>query len=220
MKLVIVGGKKVVYFLAKDFISKGYDVAIVNKDPDYCRSLSQKLNALIINGDASKQDVLAQAEADKADAILALTGNDSDNLFICQLAQKKFEIENTFAMVNNPDNEEIFKKLGIETIFNTTRLLSLLIEQRVETSDVSNLLSIEEGRVNISQVILDEDSPVLGQSLKEINLPEDIVFGCVIRGEEVLIPRGNTRLLAGDKVLLITLPERQAEAFSALTSEN
>lgn len=219
MRIIIVGGGKVVYHLTKKFTAKGYEVAVINNDKEYCEMLARETNSLIIYGDGSRTEFLSQAEARKADAILALTDNDPDNLFICQLAQKEFGISQTFSVVNNPDNEEIFKSLGVETIFNTTKLISLLIEQRVEVSDVNNLLSIEEGRISISQVILKSTSPVLGKTVRELNLPHDIVFGCVIRDENVLIPNGNTELLEGDKVLIITLPEKQGQAFSVLSGE-
>ncbi|ADL12883.1 potassium channel family protein [Acetohalobium arabaticum] len=219
MRIIIVGGGKVVYHLTKNFTAKGYEVAIINKDKDYCKMLARETNSLAICGDGSKPEYLAQAEARKTDAVLALTGSDPDNLFICQLAQKEFGIPQTFSVVNNPDNEEIFKSLGVETIFNTTKLISLLIEQRVEISDVNNLLSIEEGRISISQVVLKSTSPVLGKTVRELDLPHDIVFGCVIREENVLIPHGDTKLLEGDKVLIITLPEKQGQAFSVLSGE-
>ncbi|MGM0508209.1 MAG: potassium channel family protein [Fusobacteriota bacterium] len=219
MDIIIVGGGKVIYYLTKNFIAKGYNVVVINKDKKYCKVLARDLNCIVINGDASKKEFLRQAEASKADAIISLTGDDPSNLFICQLASKEFGVPSTFSVVNNPDNEEIFKKLGVETIFNTTKLISLLIEQRVEVADVNNLLSIEEGKINVSQVILKEKSPVINMKLSEIDLPRDIVFGCVIRGEEVIIPRGDTKLLENDKILIITLPEKQAEAFSALTGD-
>ncbi|MGM0500906.1 MAG: potassium channel family protein [Bacillota bacterium] len=219
MRIIIVGGGKVVYHLAKNFAAKGYQVVIINKNKKYCRTLARDLKAIIIHGDGSNPAILKEAEANQADIILALTSDDPDNLFICQLAQKEYGIPKTFSIVNNPDNEEIFKNLGVETIFNTTKLISLLIEQRVEVADVNNLLSIEEGKVSISQVHLQEDSPVLGKTVRELNLPHDIVFGCVIRGEDVLIPKGDTKMVKGDKVLIITLPENQAEAFEVLSAE-
>lgn len=219
MKIIIVGGGKVVYHLAKNFTAKGYQVVIINKDKDYCQRISRDLKGVIMHGDGSNPSILREAEANKADTILALTSNDPDNLFICQLAQKEFGIPKTFSIVNNPDNEEIFKSLGVETIFNTTKLITLLIEQRVEVADVNNLLSIEEGKVSISQVHLQPDSPVLGKTVRDLDLPHDIVFGCVIRDEEVLIPKGDTKLLVEDKVLIITLPEKQAEAFAVLSGE-
>ncbi|MBM7555759.1 potassium channel family protein [Halanaerobacter jeridensis] len=219
MRIIIVGGGKVVYHLAKNFTAKGYQVVIINKDKEYCDILARDLKGVIIHGDGSQPATLREAEANKSDIILALTSNDPDNLFICQLAQKEFGIPKTFSIVNNPDNEEIFKNLGVETIFNTTKLISLLIEQRVEVADVNNLLSIEEGKVSISQIHLQETSPVLGKTVRELDLPHDIVFGCVIRGDDVLIPKGDTKLLEDDKVLIITLPEKQAEAFEVLSGE-
>ena len=219
MRIIIVGGGKVVYHLAKNFAAKGYQIVIINKDKNYCQTLARDLKGTIIHGDGSDPSTLQEAEANKADIILALTSNDPDNLFICQLAQREYGIPKTFSIVNNPDNEEIFKNLGVETIFNTTKLISLLIEQRVEVADVNNLLSIEEGKVSISQVHLKANSPVLGKTVRELDLPHDIVFGCVIREDEVLIPKGDTKLNKGDKVLIITLPEKQAEAFEVLSGE-
>ncbi|MCF8000663.1 MAG: NAD-binding protein [Halanaerobiales bacterium] len=219
MRIIIVGDGKVTYHLIKNFIAKGYEVSIINDNKEYCDYIASKTNALVIKGDGTNPYFLDQAGANKADIILALTNNDPNNLFICQEAKNYFEIPKTFSVLNNPDNEEIFKQLGVETVFNTTKLISILIEQRVEVSNVSNLISIEEGRLNISQIVLQEDSPIIGKSLREIDLPHDIVFGCIIRDDQVLIPKGDTKLLAGDKTLIITLPEKQAEAFEVLIGE-
>lgn len=219
MRIIIVGDGKVTYHLIKKFIAKGYEVSVINDDKRYCDYIASKTNALVIKGDGTNPYFLDQAGANKADIILALTDNDPNNLFICQVGKNYFEIPKTFSVINNPDNEEIFKKLGVETIFNTTKLISILIEQRVEVSNVSNLISIEEGRLNISQIVLQEDSPIIGKTLREIDLPHDIVFGCIIRDDQVLIPKGDTKLLAGDKTLIITLPEKQAKAFKVLIGE-
>ncbi|MCF8008397.1 MAG: TrkA family potassium uptake protein [Halanaerobiales bacterium] len=219
MRIIIIGDGKVTYHLIKKFIAKGYEVSIINPEQEYCDYIASKTNALVIKGDGTNPYSLKQAGAMKADIILALTDNDPNNLFICQVAKNHFQIPKTFSVINNPDNEQIFKKLGVETVFNTTKLISILIEQRVEVSNVSNLISIEEGRLNISQIILQSNSPVLGKSLKEIDLPHDIVFGCIIRDDQVLIPKGDTKLLEGDKALIITLPEKQAEAYNVLIGE-
>lgn len=219
MRIIIVGDGKVTYHLIKKFIAKGYEVSVINDDDEYCDYIATKTNALVVKGDGTNPYYLNQAGANKTDIILALTDNDPDNLFICQAAKDYFEIPKTFSVINNPDNEEIFKNLGVETVFNTTKLISILIEQRVEVSNVSNLISIEEGRLNISQIVLQQDSPIIGKTLKEINLPHDIVFGCIIREDKILIPKGDTQLKAGDKTLIITLPEKQAEAFKVLIGE-
>jgi len=216
MKVIIIGGGKVVYFLAKTFLSKGYEVTIINRDQDYCERLAKKLRATIINGDGSDPYFLEDAGALQADAVAALTPSDPDNLFICQLAEQQFKVPKTFALVNNPTNEWIFQKLGVTKVISTTSIISSLIEQQVTVDDVTNLFPIEEGKVTVTQVVLTEESPVLGKSLSGVALPHDSVLGSIIRKDEVIIPRGDTKLFKGDKVIVIALPENQAQVFKVL----
>jgi trk system potassium uptake protein TrkA len=152
----------------------------------------------------------------QADAVVALTPNDPDNLFICQLAEQKFQVPKRFALVNNPSNEWIFQRLGVTKVISTTSIIASLIEQQVTVDDVTNLFPIEEGKVTVTQVVLTERSPVLDKDLSEIELPYDSVLGSIIRDEEVIIPRGDTKLLEGDKVIVIALPENQAQVFKVL----
>ncbi|MCK8825048.1 potassium channel family protein [Fuchsiella alkaliacetigena] len=221
MKVIIIGGGKVVYFLAKTFFSKGYEVSIINLDRDYCEILAKKLKANIICGDGSDPRILEDAGALQADLVVALTPNDQDNLFICQLAELKFDVPKTFALVNNPTNEWIFQKLGVTKVISTTSIVSSLIEQKVAVDDITNLLPVEEGRVTISEVVINNDSPVVGKRLKEVQLPKESILGSIIRKEEVVIPSGDTELLVGDKVIAITMPENQGQVFNVLLgSEN
>lgn len=219
MKIIIIGEGELIYHLPQKFISKGHKVSLVNKDRDYCKFLSRNLDCLVIQGDGTSPNILEEAGANKADVILALTPKDEDNLFICQMAKKEFGIEQTFSIVNNPENETIFKKLGVHTVFNITELISILIDQRVESSDVVNLFSIEEGRLSIFQITISSDSPALNRSLKEVDLPRDIVLTSIVRGDEVIVPRGETILKEKDKVLVMTFPENQAEAIKLLSGE-
>lgn len=220
MKVILVGGGKVVYFLAKTFFSKGYEVAIINEDRVYCEKLAKKLPATVICGEGSDPYFLEDAGALQADAVVALTPDDPDNLFICQLAEQKFQVPKTFALVNNPTNEWIFQELGVTKVISTTSIISSLIEQQVTVDEVTNLFPIEEGKVTVTQIVLTAESPVLGKSLKEINLPYDSILGSVIREEEVIIPRGDTKLLEGDKAVVIASPENQADVFKVLLGEN
>jgi len=216
MRIIIVGGGKVIYFLAKTFLSKGYKVSIINRIKEDCRELARQLKAMVICGDGSNPRHLEEAGALKANAVIAITPNDPDNLIICQLAERRFSVPRTVALVNDPMNIKVFKKLGITTVLSTTSIISSLIEQRVGTEEIINLIPIEEGKVNITQVILDESSPVLGSTLGEINLPHDSLLAAIIRDNEVIIPKGDTRLLKGDKVVVITLPQNQAEVLHTL----
>ncbi len=153
-----------------------------------------------------------------ADVVLAITPNDQDNLVICQLASLQFGVPRAVALANDPDNAEIFEKLGVSA-FSTTHIVGSLIEQRASLEQIINLLPVGEGRVNVTEIALDADSPVAGKLLKDIELPENALVAVVIRNHQPIVPRGATRLLAGDRVVLITLPENHGPVLKAFTGE-
>ncbi|MFW6035600.1 MAG: potassium channel family protein [Halothermotrichaceae bacterium] len=219
MQVMLIGGGKVLYHLAKNLISKGYFVVIINKDKKHSRELARSLNATVVYGEASNPGILEDAGAYKTDILVALTQKDHDNLFICKMAKEYFGIERTTALVNNPENEDLFKELGIDAIFNTTQLLSSLIEQNVAVEDISNLMTLENGKLSVTQFVIPDDAPTIGKSLKEIDLPLDIVLGGIIRKGDIVIPRGGTAIQGGDKILIISLPEEQASAIKILGGE-
>jgi trk system potassium uptake protein TrkA len=135
------------------------------------------------------------------------------------MAMDYFGVERTTALVNNPENEELFNTLGITGIFNITDLISSIIEQSVVSDDVSNLTMIEEGKLSIFQVEVSPDSKAVGKEIKEIDLPLTIVLGGIVRNGEITIPRGSSTVQAGDKVIIISLPEEQAEAIKVFGGE-
>ncbi len=216
MKLILVGGDKATYYLAQTFAAKGHRVVLVNKDRDYCEELSEKLKALVVCGDGSQPSVLEDAGSRSADALLALTPDDPANLLICQLAREVFSVPRTFSIINNPTNEKIFKELGVEQVFNKTTLLSELVEQKVTSENIDTILSLAGGRVNVTQVVLTDDSPATNQKLEELALPPDSVIGTVIRDEGIIVPRGDTKLQADDELLVFTLNTNQGEVLEAL----
>lgn len=219
MRIVVVGGGRIVYFLSRSFLSKGHTVAVVNNDREECRWLARQLKATVIYGDGSFPRILDEAGADEADAVLAITPRDEDNLIICQIAEKRFGVLRTLAVVSDPDNEAVFPQLGVKNVISITRIVSMLIEERTAIEEVTNLFSLAEGRVNVTEIELTSDCPVLNQPLAKIALPEDALIGCVLRGKEVLVPRGATTLAAGDRVVLITVPETHGAAVKLMTGE-
>jgi trk system potassium uptake protein TrkA len=209
MNIIIVGGGKKIHFLTKSFISKGYNVTIVNDDYEYCKKLDKMHDANIVYGDGTKPYILE-------DAVIALTPKDPDNLVICQIAERMYFVKKTFSIVNDPENIEIFKKLGIDTVISTSDIISALIEQRVTIDDINNLVPIEEGKISIMEVEVNSDNPVTGQLLSEVKLPEDSIVGCIIRGSSAVIPRGNTKILEDDKLIILSLPEIQSEVLKVI----
>jgi trk system potassium uptake protein TrkA len=219
MNILIVGGGKLVYYLCRTFISKGYNLTLINKDEEDCSWLARRLKATVAHGDGTDLKVLEECGAEMFDAILAVTGKDQDNLAICQLAKHRFNIPRTLAMVNDPDNEEVFKKLGVTDAFSTTRVISSLIEQRTGFEDVVNLFPLEEGKVNLTEVILNRTSPVIGKALADISLPENSLIAIVTRNGSPIIPRGGTTLQSGDSLVVITMPDNLGRVIKLLTGE-
>jgi len=220
MNTLIIGGGKIVYFLARAFFSKGYNVTIINRKKEECSWLARQLKATVVFGNATDPQVLKEAQASSMDAVLAITPNDEDNLIICQMAKLNFGVQKTLALVNDPDNEQVFQELGVTTAFSTTRMISGLIEQRTGLEEIVSLFSVAEGKVNVTEVALTKNSPVLGKSLMEINLPTNCLIACILRDGTPVIPRGGTTLCAGDRLVLITLPENHGPVLKMLTGSN
>jgi len=212
----LIGGGRVVYFLARAFLAKGHGVTIVNRNRDECVNLARRLSATVVCGEGSDPHVLAEAWADTAEVVLAVTPNDEDNLAICQLCLVCFGVPRALALVNDPDNEEVFRKLGI-TAFSAVRVLSTLIEERTALEDITNLIPAAEGQVNVTEVLLDEEAPVIGTPLQDVALPPDSLIACIVRSGRALVPRGATELRLGDRVMLISLTSNHGEALRALT---
>lgn len=219
MKIIIIGGGKTIYFLAKQFITEGHNVTIINRDPEESQILSHQLDATILLGDGSDPETLEQAGAGSADVLLSMTSHDHDNLVTCQIASKEFDVPRTIALVNNPENEEIFRKLGASLIFSATRIITSLLEQETGFMAITNLMAVAQGKVNVSEVRLSENAPVLGKSLEELKLPEGFLLATIIRNDEVLVPRGSTILQAHDQLILIGQAENYRDILRILTGE-
>ncbi len=218
MNILIVGGGEMAYFLSRSFISKGYVVTVINRHADECTQLARKLRATVVHGDGSSPKILEEAGAYLTDAMLAVTSQDQKNLVICQIARMKFNVPQTIALVNDPENEAVFRKLGIQAI-STTRILSNLIEQKTGFDEIINLIPIEEGKINVTEVALTDDSPILGKSMSELALPDNALIACIIRDNLAIVPRGNTRLERHDKLIVMTVPENHGTVIRLLTNE-
>lgn len=216
MRVIIIGGDKAVYFLARQLDERGDHVTIINRSLQRSAELSQRLGIPVIHGDGTDPARLEEAGARRADIIIALTPYDQDNLIACQIAQRIFEVPRTLALANDPENEEIFTRLGVNVAFSATRLISSLVEQQTHFDDITTLMPIARGRVNVADVRLDADSPAVGKTLQELELTDGSLVACIIRNDHVIIPRGSTQLRVEDHLILISQPETQHEDLETL----
>ena len=164
------------------------------------------------------QIILKDADAYNADYLVAVTNQDQDNLVICQIALSHFHVSNTLAMINDPENEEIFAKFNIRGV-SPTKLIASCIEQLSAYKTVTSALPIGEGKINANELLLNNTSPVIGKPIKDLNMPKNSIISYIIRNGEPIIPNGNTILNLNDKILLITLPDSYANAIRTLMGD-
>lgn len=218
MRVIIIGGGKPVYFLCRTFIAKGHHVTLINRDHEECIQIARRIKATVVYGDGSDPTVLEEAGAPGCDAILAVTPKDQDNLAICQIASIEYNVPRTLALVSDPDHEAVFKKFGV-IAFSTTRIIASMIEQRTALDDITNLIPVGEGKVNITEVRIEQTSPVLDKKLKELSLPDDSIIAVVLREGKAIVPHGNTQLRIGDRIILITLPTNHGTVIKMITGD-
>jgi trk system potassium uptake protein TrkA len=220
MEVLLVGGGKLLYFLARSLLARGHGVCLVIRESAEAEWLARRLKAVVIHGDGTRPRTLEDAEIHRKDLVLAITANDEDNFVVCQLAERKYGVPLSFALVNDPDNEQTFRELGVRAAFAPTRLLASLIEQRVASESVVNLYPFgESGKVTLTEIVLSKDSPAASRPLREIRLPEQSLVAGILRAGEALIPRGQTVLLPGDRLIVAALPEAYAAVLKVLGGE-
>lgn len=216
MFIIIVGAGKVGYYLSKRLCQGEHTVSVVDRDKQVCEELAKELDVLVISGDACDPLILEEAGIERADVVAAVTGEDEDNLIICQLAKERFGVSRTVGRVNNPDNEHTFSELGIDVPVDSTKIIAKIIEEEVGFSDFVNLMSFKRGKLAIVRVDLPADSPVIDKAVKEIALPPDSVLVSILRGEEVIVPKGNTMLRSGDDIIALTLVGNEPQLLQLL----
>jgi trk system potassium uptake protein TrkA len=219
MYIIIVGAGKVGYFLAKRLCQNKHTISIVEKDRTTSEEIAKELEALVIVGDGCDPRVLEEAGIERADVVAAVTGDDEDNMIICQLAKERFNVRRTVGRVNNPDNEHAFSELGIDVPVDSTKIIAKVIEEEVSFSDFVNLMSFKRGKLAIVRLDLPEDSPVINKEVKAIELPADSVLVSIVRGEEVIVPKGDTLLQAGDDVIALTLIGNEPQLLNLLAGK-
>ncbi len=218
MYIIIVGGGSVGYYLCKALLGEGHEVLMMEKDAAKCERFEDELGSVCLRGDGCEVATLAEAGASRADVFIAATNEDEDNLVACQVAKHKFEVPRTIARVNNPKNQSIFKKLGIDCAISVTNLILEHIEEEIPTHPLIHLLTMEEGKTEIVEVRIPEGSTAVGKPVKELSLPPDSVLALVIRNEhKPQVPTDDTVLQANDRIIALTSTDGEEALRKELT---
>jgi trk system potassium uptake protein len=209
--IIIIGAGKVGWNLARELLDKGNEITLIENERNRYLTVEQELEHNVQYGDASELWVLERAGISRADMVIAVTGDDEDNMLICQVAREKYLVEQIIARVNNPRNREHFELLNIKPYVSATDLILRLIEHEVPEYGLVHLLDLPEERLEIIEMELVENSRVAGQTVGELNMPEGSLLISVLRNGEGFVPGPETVLEAGDEVLAVLDPGLEEE---------
>src|SRR5207248_3536574 len=195
--VIIAGAGKVGWNLARELIAKDREVTLIESDHRRYRIVEEELEHAAQYGDATELWVLERAGIQRADVVIAVTGDDEDNILICQVAKEKYLCQRIVARVNNPRNLPHFKLLGIQPAVSATDLILRLIEHEVPQYGLVHLLALEEERLEIIELEVTSDAPVVGEKVADIALPEGSLIISVLRGGAGFVPKADTVIEAG-----------------------
>ncbi|WP_395091492.1 potassium channel family protein [Armatimonas sp.] len=211
MYVIIIGGGNVGYYLTKDLVGAGHEVLLLEKERARAQRLAEDLGEVVQQGDGCEARVMEEMGFARADVIVAATGEDEDNLIVCQMAKQRFGITRTIARVNSPANEALFAQLGIDTTVSATRLIFNLIEQEIEVDHLIPVAALARGHLEIVSIELSELSPVVGRSIGEIALPGDAHIIAILRNDKGMLPSPNAILQVGDTVLTLVQQDQEPD---------
>ena len=211
MYVIIAGAGKVGWNLARELISRDQEVTLIESDHRRYRIVEEELEHVVQYGDATELWVLERAGIQRADLVIAVTGDDEDNILICQVAKEKYGCERIVARVNNPRNLDHFKLLGIQPAVSATDLILRLIEHEVPEYGLVQLLALEEEHLEIIELEVGKGSPVAGRRVQDVLLPDGSLIISVLRDGSGFVPKADSVIQAGDQVMLILDPGLESE---------
>ena len=216
MRMIIVGGGKAGWNLARILLERRHTVSLIERDRQRCEKLADDLDAAIFRGDGTNVAVLEAAGAQNADCFMAVTGSDQDNLVACQVAQDHFHAKKVISRVNDPRNIETFRVLGIRNTVSSTEVLTRMIEQEADLAHMHLIATLNQGKAGICSMTLPEDTALDGVALKDISLPAGTLVISLIRRGVLTIPNGSTILQRGDELVAVSEERSQKALMRAL----
>lgn len=220
MRVVIAGGGSVGKFMADQLHEGGHEVLIIDLDADVVRRAQRDNDPPGVPwliADACEVNDLVEAGLDRADVVAAVTGDDEDNLVVSLLAKQEFGVPRVVARVNNPKNEWMFNQSwGVDVAVSTPHLLTALVQEAVSVGSLVRLLSFEQGKARLVEVTLAEASPAVDREVAELGFPRDSTVVAVIRGDRLVVPRGDTLLRKGDEVMVLVTDDSEPDVRAIL----
>lgn len=220
MYIIVVGGGRLGYYLLKALLNEGHEVLVLEKDARICKTITDELGSVCFRGDGCEAATLAEVGCGRADMLVAVTGDDEDNLVSCQVAKHKYNVPRTVARIRNPQNADFFRKLGVDVTVSGTNMIMEAIEREIPTHPVTELLSLEEKGLVIVDLKIPTDSPNVGKALRDLHMPKDSKLALLIpRDGTAQVPTSGAILQAGDQIIAVTGEESVEELKNSLRGQ-
>ncbi len=216
MYMIVVGGGNVGLHLAKKLVGRGDEVLLLEKDARQAQYLSSSLGEeSVMLGDGCEISVQKEAGFGRADVVVAVTGEDEDNLVVCQMAKVVWNVDRVLARVNDPTHEKIFKEIGIDDTVSATSIIFSLLEQQISSDEVIPVGALAKGDLEIVEAFLSPRSPVVGKRVRDLNLPPKTNLIWILRNDQGIVVEGDTVMNSGD-TLMALVPTDRAEELRAM----
>jgi trk system potassium uptake protein len=217
MYIIVIGGGKVGYHLGRALLNDGHEILIIEKQRSRIESISNDLGSVVMLGDGCEVSIQADAGATRADMLIAVTGDDEDNLVACQVAKHKFKVPRTIARINNPNNEAIFSMLGIDITINSTDVIMESIQQEVPTHMLTHLMTLHERGVEMVEMRIPSDARSVGKKIKDLELPPGSIITLILRRDQKpLMASPDLIILTGDQIIALTPTDSEEQLKNAL----
>ncbi|MEA2348163.1 MAG: trk/ktr system potassium uptake protein [Thermoleophilaceae bacterium] len=203
MYVVVVGGGKVGWNLARELMAKGNELTLIESNPRRYAVIEEELEHSAQYGDGSELWVLERAGINRAELVIAVTGDDEDNLLICQVAREKYGVDRVIARCNNPRNLSHFDLLGVKPAVSATDLILRLIEHEVPQAGMIHLLDLPAQALEIVEIQVAAGSTADGVEVKELGLPDGALLISIMRDDTGFVPRADSTVRSGDKVIVV-----------------
>ena len=218
MRVAIAGAGNVGTFIAEELLDNGHEVLVLEQVPETAEKLPARSGLEVRVADACEVASLKEARLESCDVVVAATGDDEDNLVVSLLAKQEFAVPRVIARVNHPKNEWLFNESwGVDISVSTPHLITSLVDEAVSVGRLVRLFQLERGQVQLVEVTLAENAPVIGRAIRDADVPRDATFVAVVRDEHVVMARGDTVFHPGDEVLALVTPESEEEVRGILT---
>ena len=220
MKIAIAGAGNAGRAIARELLSNGHQVLLIDKNPKALKMESVP-NAEWLLADACEITTLDKAGLDQCQVLVAATGDDKVNLVASLLAKTEYGVPRVVARVNHPKNEWLFdSSWGVDVAVSTPRIIAALVEEAVSVGDVVRLFSIKSGEANLVEITLPDNSKCVGKSVSEVTLPKDVSLAALIRDRHVIPPSAHEVFAAGDELIFVASSEAEPLIKDCFVSSN